>query len=121
MSENIQILNEQILNEAKGLMKDRFPMMVKYFLEDTEMYLGEIQQAIKTNEIENAVSPAHTIKSSSKQLGAEKLSEIAKEMEAFTRDAKNNAEDIETLNNLLKDMSNEFKLVISELENYSKE
>lgn len=121
MSESEQVLNEQILNEAKDLMKDRFPMMIKYFLEDTEMYLEEIQRAIKSNEIENAVSPAHTIKSSSKQLGAEKLSEIAREIESFTRDAKNSDEEIATLHNLQKSMSNEFKLVVTELENYSKD
>jgi len=33
--------------EAKALMNDRFPMMVKYFLEDIQMYLEENEKAAK--------------------------------------------------------------------------
>ena len=61
MNEQLEILNISIVEEARELMSDRFPMMVKYFLEDTQMYLEEIEKGVKENNAEIAISPAHTL------------------------------------------------------------
>lgn len=81
----IDIINMNTVAEAKALMNDRFPMMVKYFLEDTQMYLEEIERGVQEKNVEMAISPAHTIKSSAKQLGAERVSSIAKAIEELCR------------------------------------
>lgn len=73
MNEQLEVLNMSVVEEARELMSERFPMMVKYFLEDTQMYLEEIERGVKENNAEIAISPAHTIKSSAKQLGAERV------------------------------------------------
>jgi hypothetical protein len=39
----VDIINMKTVAEAKALMNDRFPMMVKYFLEDIQIYLEEIE------------------------------------------------------------------------------
>ena len=100
------IINMKIVQEAKLLMNDRFPMMVKYFLEDTQMYLEEIAKAVQEKNIEMAISPAHTIKSSAKQLGAERVSSVAKSIEELCRNISENRapgfEELETLYNQLK-------------------
>ena len=93
MSEQLEIINMSIVEEAKELMSDRFPMMVKYFLEDTQMYLEEIARGVSENNAEMAISPAHTIKSSAKQLGAERVSEVSKAIEELCRDITENGND----------------------------
>ncbi len=100
------IINMHTVAEAKSLMNDRFPMMVKYFLEDTQMYLKEIEKGVREKNVEMAISPAHTIKSSAKQLGAEKVSSVAKSIEELCRNISENGSsglgEFETLYNQLK-------------------
>lgn len=86
MSAQQEIINMQILEEAKSLMKDQFPVMIKYFLEDTDAYFKEIARAIREKNFEIAIIPAHTIKSSAKQIGADRISSIAEEIETICRD-----------------------------------
>lgn len=80
------ILDMIAFNEAKATMKAKFPTMVQYFIEDTETYIGAIREGIAVGIAEKIVSPAHTLKSSSRQMGAIHMSEIAKEMEALARE-----------------------------------
>ena len=100
------IINMNTIVEAKSLMNDRFPMMVKYFLEDTQMYLEEIEKGVQQKNVEMAISPAHTIKSSAKQLGAERVSSVAKAIEELCRNISENGSsgftEFETLYNQLK-------------------
>ena len=44
----LDIINMKTIAEAKALMNDRFPMMVKYFLEDMQIYLEEIEKGVQT-------------------------------------------------------------------------
>ena len=60
-------------------------MMVKYFLEDIQIYLEEIEKGVQAKNVEMAISPAHTIKSSAKQLGVDRVCIIAKDMEELCR------------------------------------
>ena len=63
--------------------------MVKLYIEDIEAYIGEIQLACASNDITGAVRPAHTIKSTSKRMGALKLAEMAKDIELAARETQN--------------------------------
>ena len=76
-----QIINIDSVNEAKSIMQDKFPLMIEYFLEDTEGYIKTMKEGVAESDVEKIKSPAHTIKSSAYQIGAEKMSEIAKEIE----------------------------------------
>ncbi len=116
MSEQLEILNMSIVEEAKELMSDRFPMMVTYFLEDTQMYLEEIEKAVSENNAEIAISPAHTIKSSAKQLGAERVSEISKAIEEQCRNiTENGNEDFQQFKKKYEDLKEEINAVTPEL------
>lgn len=80
------ILDMQAFQEAKDMMKAKFPIMLQYFLEDTETYIASIHEGLALVNASKIVSPAHTIKSSSKQMGAIAMSEIAKAMEMLARE-----------------------------------
>lgn len=95
------IINQAAMEETKSIMQDKFPMMVEYFLEDAKMYVSSIDEGIKSNDVKQVVSPAHTIKSSAFQVGAQKVSEIAKEIEEVASEMLEKDEyDLEKLNEL---------------------
>lgn len=107
---DLETINLSIVEEAKDIMSERFPTMVKYFLEDTEMYISEISNAVQNNSFDGAVSPAHTIKSSAKQLGAEKVSDVARQIETHAREMiDNDGSDFETLDKLYHELKEEFE------------
>lgn len=109
---DLETINLSIVEEAKDLMSERFPTMIKYFLEDTRMYIGEIENSVQNNDFEIAISPAHTIKSSAKQLGAEKVSDVARQIEQFARDMLDNkGDDFDTLDKLYHELKEEFEAV----------
>lgn len=80
------ILDHATLLEASVLLKDKFDFLLDCYVEDVEIYLGEMKEAIETRNIDSLIRPAHTIKSTSKRMGAFYLSDIAKDIEQITRD-----------------------------------
>lgn len=81
------VLDSALVNEAKALMQAKFPQMVSYYIEDTEGYITYIEKALADNNTEGLIPPAHTAKSSSKQMGALRLSAIARTIELEAREA----------------------------------
>lgn len=80
------ILDMAAVAEAKAMMKAKFPTMVQYYLEDAETYIGAIRDGIASASAANITLPAHTLKSSSRQMGAMRVSDIARTMETLARD-----------------------------------
>lgn len=74
-------LDFEMVNEAREVMQDKFPLMVEYFLEDANSYLATVETAITKQDLDTIRTAVHTMKSSSRQLGAIKLSALANEME----------------------------------------
>jgi len=83
------IIDEDILNDARAILKDKFDFMVDCYIEDVENYIHEIQAAAVKHDIEAMVRPAHTIKSTSKRMGALQLSDIARDIELSAKEAAN--------------------------------
>ena len=105
----LEILNHKAAAEAKSIMKDKFPMMIEYFLEDAAMYMNCIDEGLAANDAEKVKSPAHTIKSSASQLGAEKMSEAAKKIEHMAGNISNgDAGDFEQLKKLFDELKAAF-------------
>jgi len=82
----LQVVNQKAAREAKAIMKDKFPMMVDYFLEDVAMYINSIEEGLAEGDAEKIKVSAHTIKSSASQLGVEKMSDISKQTEYMASD-----------------------------------
>jgi HPt (histidine-containing phosphotransfer) domain-containing protein len=119
MTQESEIINIEALDTARNLLGERFSVIIKYFLEDTEVYLAEIAKGLKEKNIRIIFSSSHTIKSSAKQLGIDRLSDVAKQTESLSlemMDSGNQAwEDLERLYNKLK---NELDKAIPELNKF---
>jgi HPt (histidine-containing phosphotransfer) domain-containing protein len=119
MTQESEIINIEALETARNLLGERFSVIIKYFLEDTEVYLAEIAKGLKEKNIRIIFSSSHTIKSSAKQLGIDRLSDVAKQTESLSlemMDSGNQAwEDLERLYNKLK---NELDKAIPELNKF---
>ena len=70
-------IDQEKLMRLKSIMKDRFPGIVKTFIESSDNLIARIEKARDAVEVREA---AHSLKSSG-QLGAEKLFSLAVEME----------------------------------------
>jgi HPt (histidine-containing phosphotransfer) domain-containing protein len=119
MTQKPEIINIEALDTARNLLGERFSVIIKYFLEDTEVYIAEIAKGLKEKNIRIIFSSSHTIKSSAKQLGIDRLSDVAKQTESLSlemMDSGNQAwEDLERLYNKLK---NELDKAIPELNKF---
>lgn len=103
------LLDSTLLMEARSLMKSKFPQMVEYFIEDTQGYIAYIEKALSDGNTEAMVPPAHTTKSSSKQLGALRLSLVAQTIEHEARDAILNNNQPTMVPTLLEELKNTFE------------
>jgi HPt (histidine-containing phosphotransfer) domain-containing protein len=81
-----QLLDMSAIDEARSMFRAKFPTMSGYYFEDAEGYVASIRSAIAGGDIPAIVAPAHTLKSSSRQMGAAEVSVIAKSIEEAARD-----------------------------------
>jgi len=84
--ENESELNMEELEEAKRVLKQRFPEMVEGYLEDARKYIANIKEGSEEGDLEKIAKGAHPLKSSSAGLGVTKVSEIAKFIEAEAKE-----------------------------------
>jgi len=80
------VLNQKIIEETKIVMKENFVIMVAYFLEDVAADIAAIQDRVHNKNAEKIILSSHTIKSSSKLVGAENLSVVAMKIEELARE-----------------------------------
>ena len=62
-----------------------FIRILGYFREDGVKSISQIEQAMRDNDTTALVVPAHTLKGESRQLGAEKLGQLAELIESTAR------------------------------------
>ncbi|MDH3663989.1 MAG: response regulator, partial [Alphaproteobacteria bacterium] len=74
-------IDEEILDGIRESMGDQFGVILQYYLEDADDYVAKIGQARAAGDIEAMVAPAHTLKSSSRQIGALQVSKLAEQIE----------------------------------------
>lgn len=78
---NSPILDDEAIENARSILKSKYDEMVHVYINNSWERVDEIMNAINQNDIEAVIRPAHTLKSTSKQMGAIRLSDIAKEIE----------------------------------------
>lgn len=76
------VLDLEAVENARGILKAKYDEMVNVYIDNSWQRVDEILKALRDNDMEALIRPAHTLKSTSKQMGALKLSDVAKEMEA---------------------------------------
>ncbi len=75
------LLDMNIVNETKRIVGASFPSIVQCFISVSPEYINEIRQGLLEQDLHKISSGAHTLKSSSIQLGAALLSSKARELE----------------------------------------
>ncbi|MCC6594194.1 MAG: response regulator [Xanthomonadales bacterium] len=78
-------INEGIVNELIDVMGSEFTSLVKVYLEDTPKNLQILVGAAERGDVQAMIAPAHSLKSTSANLGAMALSDLAKLVEHGAR------------------------------------
>ena len=78
-------INAAILQDLLEMMGAEFTELVRVYLEDTPRSLALLERAAQSAELEGLVAPSHSLKSTSANLGALGLAEIAKRIEHGAR------------------------------------
>ena len=98
------VLDFTIVNDLKEFMGTDYQSLIRIYLEDSPKLLQQIQSALSIQDCSALINPAHTLKSSSANLGAIRLSNVAALFEKNAR-AGNIDEPNKEANNLLKEFN----------------
>ena len=79
------IINWKAYSATRNLMGAGFVRILGYFREDGMKSVAAIEQAFRDLDSAKLVMPAHTLKGEAWQFGAEKLGELAEEIEIAAR------------------------------------
>ncbi|WP_395792621.1 ATP-binding protein [Aquimonas sp.] len=74
-------LDQTVVEDLREVMGDEFLSLIRVFLEDTPRTLERLQAAAAAGDIPPMVAAAHSLKSTSANLGALELSELARQIE----------------------------------------
>ena len=85
MTAQAPAINEGIVNELIDVMGSEFTSLVRVYLEDTPKNLNLLISAAERNDVQAMIAPAHSLKSTSANLGAMALSDVAKLIEHGAR------------------------------------
>ena len=79
------VINWTAFAETRGALGDAFVRILGYFREDGTKSVAAIENAMRERNSAKLVLPAHTLKGEGYQFGAEKLAELAEEIEVAAR------------------------------------
>lgn len=80
-----EIINWKTYATTRELLGTGFVRILGYFREDGIKSLAQIEEALRLRDSSKLVIPAHTLKGEAWQFGAEKLAELAEEIEMTAR------------------------------------
>lgn len=109
MTYDLDAFDDGLYNEAKSIMKDKFPIMIEGYLEDARMYLDHIHDGFNSGNKELVSQYAHPLKSSSAGLGIMSVSNIAKDLEYGAKEAIAEGREIDNLKDLMNPIEEAFK------------
>jgi CheY-like chemotaxis protein/HPt (histidine-containing phosphotransfer) domain-containing protein len=80
------VLDSEVLAELRDVMGAEFGNLVQMFLVDAAKYIQQLEEAAAGSDLDKMIAPAHTLKSSSANLGAMAVSAAAKRIEVGARE-----------------------------------
>ncbi len=84
-SSTVRVIDETVVRELIDVMGDEFTHLVDVYLEDAPRLIGALRDAAKNNDADQFGAHAHSLKSSSANLGATALAELARMAEHDTK------------------------------------
>ena len=79
------ILDEGVVSDLLDVMGEDFIDLLQVYLRDAPLLIAEIRKGAAAGQTDALIAPAHSLKSSSANVGAMRLSELAKRMELAAR------------------------------------
>lgn len=76
----MNVLDEKVLSELKGLMGDDYITIFEAFVRSADQSIPDLNHAVDANDLKKIEIIVHTLKGSSANIGAKKLSQICAEM-----------------------------------------
>lgn len=104
MPNNHLMLDQTAFETAKQMMQQKFEKIIGYYLEDTQSYIQAIKEGLDLQDAEMIVPAAHTIKSSSRQIGAFALANYAATIEEKARHYLQTSENFLKIADVCKDL-----------------
>ncbi len=80
------VIDESVLGELVDIMGSDINELIEAYLEDAPRLIESLRFAADRSDVEGMVAPAHTLKSTSANLGAMQLSTLAKDVEHQARE-----------------------------------
>lgn len=87
-----QHLDQQALQELKGIMGDDFPLLIHTFITDSHQRLDAIRTALDKQDSDGLRRAAHSFKGSSGNLGALQVTDLCRQLEERGRDGETGAD-----------------------------
>lgn len=91
MESSENLIEEKTFQDAADLLANNFPKLIDLYIKDTRAYLDEMKDGLEQKNLHEVMKSAHTIKSSSMQLGIEKCQRLSSHIEETCRKNENNA------------------------------
>ncbi|MBP1849716.1 hybrid sensor histidine kinase/response regulator [Rhizobium halophytocola] len=110
----VSLMDWPEFERTRSAMK-KFDTLISFYRNDTKDYLEAIRGAFATGNVQDAILPAHTIKSSSRMVGASGLSALAESMETRLRTGKGIGQT--ELSALLQKMDQAFAATLKQIDN----
>ena len=75
------MLDDKAVEDARNVLKDKYFETVDVYIDNCHERVAEINAALETGDVEAVIRPAHSLKSTSNQMGALRLGDLAKLVE----------------------------------------
>jgi signal transduction histidine kinase/CheY-like chemotaxis protein/HPt (histidine-containing phosphotransfer) domain-containing protein len=85
------VIDRGVLQDLREVMEEDFIRLLLTYLQNTPAQLQRLDEAARAGDIDAMVRPAHSLKSSSANVGAMQVSELAKELEYAARESRRTA------------------------------
>ena len=86
-------LDMAALQDLKEIMESEYETLVKTFISDSEKKLEQLEEVVQTGDPESLRKLAHSLKGSSSNVCALKLSEYARQLEAMGKEGQTEGAD----------------------------
>jgi signal transduction histidine kinase/CheY-like chemotaxis protein/HPt (histidine-containing phosphotransfer) domain-containing protein len=101
-------LDANVISDLIDVMGDEFTDLVRIYLEDTPKAVALLEQAAAQGQRDGIIAPSHSLKSTSANLGAIRLAELAKRLEHGARSGELGGDPVVLVNELKREYQQVF-------------
>ena len=103
-------INEDTIDELRELMEDDFIELIQSFIDDIQVKIQQIQNAIEHCDCDSLRQKSHSLKGSARNIGAEEMSDLCYHLEKAGKEK--NLEDVQEIYQKLEKEVNNVKEIL---------